>query len=63
MYGEISTYGIDKRIWKIFTQGLTKRQKEIAGDDISKIKFTKFDYHYSQAHTVRIEIEDNLGKS
>lgn len=33
MYGEISTYGIDKRIWKIFTQGLTKRQKEIAGDD------------------------------
>lgn len=59
MYGEISTYGIDERIWKIFTQGLTKRQKEIAGDDISKIKFTKFDYHYSHAHTVRIEIEDN----
>lgn len=38
---------------------MTKRQKEIAGNDISKIKFTRFDYHYSHAHTVRIEIEDN----
>lgn len=59
MYGEIPMYHINEKIWKIFTQGLTKKQKDIASYDISKIKFTKFDYRYSHAHTVRIEIEDN----
>lgn len=59
MYGEIPTYKIDEKIWKIFTKGLNKRQKEIAGDDISKIIFRKVNHHYAHANTVRIEIEDN----
>jgi len=59
MYGEIPTHNIDERVWEIFMQGLTKRQKEIASNDISKIIFRKVNFIYSHANTVRIEIEDN----
>lgn len=59
MYGEIPTHNIDERVWEIFTQGLTKRQKEIANNDISKIILRKVNFLYSHANTVRIEIEDN----